>query len=215
MKEEIKVGDIFGRLKVIELIKIKGQREKIKVQCNCINKTIKIVQKSNLRYGKTMSCNCLKKEKLIKRSKHNLCKHLLYFTYNNILSRCYNTKDRVYNHYGQRGITVCDEWRNDFLNFYNWSIANGWKKGLTIDRTDNARNYEPSNCKWTTQKIQCNNKRNNHYLTAFNETKTVMEWVEDNRCLVNYRTLLSRIDKLNWEVEKAIITPSRERISIL
>jgi hypothetical protein len=67
-----------------------------------------------------------------------------------MLYRCYNPKNREYTYYGARGIKVCDAWL-DFRNFEPWAIQNGWQKGLTIDRTDNDGNYEPSNCRFITR----------------------------------------------------------------
>lgn len=67
-------------------------------------------------------------------------------------ARCYQESSKYYNNYGGRGIKVCDEWLASFVNFYNWSINNGWKEGLQIDRVDNDGNYEPDNCQWITNK---------------------------------------------------------------
>ena len=68
---------------------------------------------------------------------------------------------KQYNDYGGRGITICDEWKNDFMSFYNWARENGYgeNKGLSIDRIDNNGNYCPENCRWTTSIIQNRNQR--------------------------------------------------------
>jgi hypothetical protein len=68
-----------------------------------------------------------------------------------------NNKD--YKYYGGRGISVCPEWENDPVEFYNWCIENGWKKGLQIDRIDNDGNYEPGNCRFVTTQENNLNKR--------------------------------------------------------
>jgi len=112
---------------------------------------------------------------------HN--KHLkshtnLYNAWLGIKRRCYNPNDKSYSRWGGRGITVCDEWKNDFMSFYNWSIENGYEDGLTIDRIDNNGNYEPSNCRWASQKEQANNRRSNIDITIGNATKTLKEWCE-------------------------------------
>lgn len=73
--------------------------------------------------------------------------------------RCANANDQAYRNYGGRGISVCDEWKIDFKNFYEWSIANGYEEELTIDRRDNDGNYEPSNCRWVTSAVQSKNRR--------------------------------------------------------
>ena len=79
-----------------------------------------------------------------------------------MMSRCYNENSWNYKWYGGKGITVCDEWRNDFLNFRDWALENGYSKELTLDRIDGGKDYCPENCRWTTWERQQNNKSNNH-----------------------------------------------------
>jgi hypothetical protein len=77
-------------------------------------------------------------------------------------NRCFNKNDiDDYRRYGARGITVCEEWANDFVSFYNWAISNGYSKDLSLDRENNNGNYEPSNCRWATPLQQQNNSRLN------------------------------------------------------
>jgi len=75
-------------------------------------------------------------------------------------TRCYNLKDKHYKDYGGRGIKVCEEWLNDSRKFIKWSLENGYKKELQIDRIDNNGNYSPDNCRWVTPKENSRNKRN-------------------------------------------------------
>ena len=110
--------------------------------------------------GKTKSCGCYKSSKLSNRNKtHGLCKSKLYGVWANIKMRTSNTNYKCYRDYGGRGITICDEWKNDFMSFYNWAMSNGYSDELSIDRIDNDGNYCPENCRWVTQTMQCRNQR--------------------------------------------------------
>jgi hypothetical protein len=113
-------------------------------------------QTRSVKDGKTKSCGCLKKTTLLT---HGLSKHRLYDVWIAMRRRCYDKKFISYKYYGGQGITVCDEWRNDFMAFYNWSMANGYEKVLQIDRIDSYGNYCPDNCRWITQTQNNQNKK--------------------------------------------------------
>ena len=116
--------------------------------CDCGNLTE--VYLSNLQNGKTKSCRCLNHEPT--NIKHGKCNTRLYNIYCAMKNRCYNKNYKRYKDYGARGIVVCQEWKDDFMSFYNWAMDNSYRDDLTIDRIDVNGNYEPSNCKWSTAK---------------------------------------------------------------
>ena len=91
--------------------------------------------------------------------KHGLKHHKLYRLWKNIKSRCYNPNFAKYEDYGGRGIRVSIKWKDNFVRFYNWAMANGWEEGLEIDREDNDGNYHPDNCRFVTHQVNCNNRR--------------------------------------------------------
>lgn len=118
-------------------------------------------QTSMVKCGHTKSCGCYR-EQVIKNGtnkKHNLCNTRVYRIWRNIKNRVLNPKKENYINYGGRGITICDEWKNDFMSFYTWAMENGYSDELSIDRIDNEGNYEPSNCRWTTRTMQSRNQR--------------------------------------------------------
>lgn len=164
--------------------------------------------------GRTYSSidNKCKKENIVKNKvlMHGLSKNRLYQIYKNMIYRCYKDNAESYCYYGARGITVCQEWLDDILSFYNWSIENGYSDDLTIDRIDNDGNYCPENCRWITNAEQQNNKRDCFYITAFGETKNVKQWSKDSRCSSHYSTIINRI-RAGKSPEEAITTPGRKR----
>lgn len=100
----------------------------------------------------------------------------LHNTWTSMIQRCTNKNHKFYCYYGARGITVCEDWKNNYLKFRNWALLNGWQEGLTIDRINNDLPYCPENCRFATKKEQANNRRNNRYVEINGERKTIAEW---------------------------------------
>lgn len=122
--------------------------------------------------------------------------------------RCYTQSASNYNRYGGKGIVVCDEWKNNFLAFYNWAINNGYSDNLTIDRINYTGNYEPSNCRWITAKEQAANKSNVQLISFNGETHTIPEWSKITG--INYKCLYARI-LAGWSTEDVFNKPVRQK----
>lgn len=130
----------------------------------------------------------------------------LYSIWSNMYDRCLREKCPAYPHYGGRGIAVCEEWK-DFATFRDWAESSGYEDSLTIDRIDNDGDYEPGNCQWVSMKTQSRNRRNNLVLSWGDESKSLIEWVEDPRCVVSYMTAYNRVTRSGWSIDRALTTP--------
>lgn len=132
-------------------------------KCDCEEHKIISVMGSHLKSGATKSCGCLGEERRrVSRTSHGKSNTKLYSTWINIKSRCYNPNNEFYYCYGEKGITMCDEWKNSFESFYNWSMFNGYNENAefmecTIDRIDVDKNYCPENCRWVDKFVQAMN----------------------------------------------------------
>lgn len=221
MKKENLIGQVFGRLTVID----EAPRKKLpcgdfhtmwKCKCECGN--IVIVNASNLKRGITKSCGCLRTELESSRATtHGFTKNYqverLYKIWSAIKLRCYNRNHKSYQNYGARGITVCDEWRKDYCAFRNWALENGYDESAkfgdcTIDRIDVNGPYSPENCRWANAIEQQNNTRKNHFITYNGQTKSIAEWARETGIASD--TIYQRIGKLGWDPVDAITKPMRK-----
>lgn len=184
MKQMNRVNDLrgkrFGRLLVIGVDDRGTKKTYWYCQCDCGN--VKSIRSDALIGGMTHSCGCMKHEQdkinLTKHHNHKMSGTRIYSIWQGMKSRCFNVHNPHYYNYGGRGITVCEEWKNDFNSFYEWAMANGYSDELTIDRIDNDGIYEPGNCRWATAKGQSNNRSSNIKITIGNSTRTLTEWCE-------------------------------------
>ncbi len=200
-------GQKFGRLVVIEVVKEKGKRKKLMCRCQC-GKVVE-VSEDKLKSGHTKSCGCLWIETIKERnSTHGKTKTKLYSIWNAMINRTTNKNVWNFKNYGERGITVCEEWKRNFISFYEWAMKNGYKEGLSIERKNNNKGYSPDNCRWATAKEQGNNTRRNVSITYKNETLTEAQWAD--RMGLNRSTLCYRL-KAGWSIEDALETPVRKK----
>ena len=176
--KDIKTGQKFNKLTVIKMDhterykspKGKNLNKKYYLcKCECGNTTI--VYQGKLLSGQTKSCGCLQ-------TKHGKYKSSLYNIWRGMKKRCDLTQSKDYKNYGGRGISVCQDWENDFKSFYDWSIKNGYQEGLTIDRKNNDGNYCQENCRWVSMKEQARNKRSNVIIEIDGEKKNITDWAE-------------------------------------
>lgn len=192
-------GQKFSKLTV--LYKLHNYHNKNKENiwlcvCDCGN--LIEVRGSNLRGENTKSCGCLQKEAV---TKHKHCKDRLYNIYYGMKDRCCNKKNKAYKRYGERGVTICDEWLSNFETFYDWSMSHGYNDTLTIDRIDNNKGYSPDNCRWVDRKTQQRNRRTAINITIDGETRCLSEWCE--LLNVSYNKVWKRLHR-GWNIKKAL-----------
>ena len=104
-------------------------------------------------------------------------KDRLYQVWCSLKDRCLNPNAKHYHRYGGRGVTVADEWVNDFGCFRD-AVGEPPEKGMTLDRVDNNRGYEPGNVRWATRKEQANNRATNVVITWGGQTMTLKQWAD-------------------------------------
>jgi hypothetical protein len=169
------IGRIFGRLTV------KSEVSNGEFLCFCLCGKEIIKQGRNLlKLTPNISCGCFRIENVIKgRKKHGLSDSRINRIWYHMKNRCYNKKHPKYKDYGGRGITVCDEWIDDFQAFVFWAFRNGYKNNLSIDRDDNDKGYSPDNCRWVNNTTQCRNKRTTFMLEYNGVTKPLMTWCDE------------------------------------
>lgn len=213
MAETIEVRYKFGKIKyrigqhighAIYLGDVPSEKDrKALFKCSCGNTFIAWIHsvKSNI----IKSCGCYRKTYMRdKKIKHGLSRHPLYNVYNNMIERCYNEKNLSYSRYGGKGVKVCEEWRNDFVSFYNWCISNGWDDELQLDKDIKGCGflYSPETCMFVTPKINSNKRSSSRYLQFNGESKTISEWSDIYK--ISHSTLHARL-KSGWSIKDALL----------
>ena len=168
---------------------------------NCICDCGKEFQATGSNLKKQVSCGCeARKNKIISATTHGMTNTSEFNIWLGIRKRCRSKNDKYYSRYGGRGIDVCDSWFNSFEAFY--ADMGPRPQGLSIDRVDNSKGYNPSNCRWASIRQQQRNKRSNNMVTHNGERLCLTEWSE--RTGIRKDTLRLRIFKYGWSINSAL-----------
>lgn len=199
-------GKAFGRLKVIKRIGSDNHGQ-ICWECKCVCGNIVIAKSYSLRKGRKKSCGCLRKEISGKRVlTHGMSKTPEYKAWRNMRDRCYNANDDSFQYYGGRGITVCDEWKNDFMAFFNY-IGKKPSPKHSLDRINNDGNYEPGNVRWALPNKQQSNTRYNRKIKLHGITMNITQWSKFSG--IKRGAIYDRLN-YGWPPAKAIFQPVRK-----
>ena len=201
---QLVAGQKFNKLTVIKLQKTEDRvykSDRIKsgkrilhleyylCKCDCGKETV--VEKSHLRkkVGATESCGCSMG------THHMSHKNRIWGIWAGIRKRCLgqNKNSPDYKNYRGRGIKICEEWKKDFMSFYNWAIQNGYKDNLTIERIDNNGNYDPSNCRWAPREEQSANRRGNRKILFDGKENTIKQLAE--KMGLKYHTMYMKLKR--------------------
>lgn len=154
--------------------------------------------------GKTRSCGCLHRDmKKTTPRTHGLSKTRTYNSWMSMKARCYTTTLNNYERYGGRGIIVCERWIHSFEAFL--ADMGERPEGMSLDRIDNAGNYEPGNCRWASGKTQSNNTRRNVHVTHDGQTRTIFQWAA--HAGLSGHVLWKRLNVHQWTMEEALSIP--------
>lgn len=224
-KSEYRVETVHLQSRLTFIGNVTGYGNKKKADYRCVCGKTKNVNVSSTKTGHTLSCGCIRINNP-NTIKHGLTRHPLYKIWHSIKERCRNKNDGSYKNYGAKGITMCDEWHNDFKKFYDWCILNGWKKGVTqVDKDVKAMAagikphiYSPEWCSIVSRKENINNRTVSRFLTYNGKTQTLQAWSEELG--IHQSTLSNRINTNGWDIETALKTPviipiKQQRINVI
>jgi len=195
----------FGRLSVIgeagKTILPGGQKIRV-LQCKCDCGNLHNVPMVHLIRGRIQSCGCIQR---VKKGESNTQLHRRWKA---MIERCY-MPNYINKLYQNKGITVCDIWKDDFFAFKKWALENGYHPDLTLDRINNSGNYEPGNCRWVTNKVNCSN-RDVTFMVQYNSTKIPFTILIEQLGLCKHEAAIRTRIKRGWTAQRAFDTPIRQ-----
>lgn len=204
-------GRRFGKLTVIGFAGNKTKFGQNLAVCACDCGWFVSIPPFRLRTGNTTSCGCVFSDTMMIRNSANATHGATkgrqvtveYRAWRNMLSRCNNSNDARYKWYGARGIKVCSRWEASFENF----VADVGLRpcGLSLERKDNDKGYDPDNVIWASAKTQARNQRNS-VKYAFREEEVTLGELAD-RFSIDYDILRQRVERHKWPLEQAIGVP--------
>ena len=194
-------GQRFGRLLVIE----RANSTRVKWLCRCDCGKSKTIAASSLTCSVTRSCGCLSIETVKARATHSMCYTSEYEAWEGMKSRCYTESDDSFQHYGARGIKVCDRWLEAFQNFFD-DMGLKPSPSHSLERLRIEDGYNPDNCVWGTPIDQANNKSTSVHLEYKGRSQTVKQWCRELN--MDYKTVIARVSQYGWPAERALGTPT-------
>ena len=206
MSIDVSKGERYNKLTVIKEVKAfvqpSGQTQRAFLcKCDCGNE--KKVRLSHLRHDRVISCGCEIGEM------HGDTGTNLHNIWRGMVNRCTRSSYKESHLYKDRGISVYNKWEKSYLTFKDWALNNGYTEGLTIDRIDNSKGYNPDNCRFVTQYINNLNRRNT-FKVKYKGKKEPLMIILDRKGIKNkYPTIKSRIRR-GWDAEEAIDKPIRK-----
>jgi hypothetical protein len=207
MKRIKMVGRKFGKLLVLEEVEKRNNKRAFLCRCDCEKEYV--VMGDNLRSGNSTQCmSCSSKIKGGNHRTHGMTGTKVFKAWMGMRERCRNPNHKQYKSYGGRGITICDQWYNNFESFLA-DVGEPPTERHQIDRRDNGKGYEPGNCRWVTGKTQQNNKRNNVIIEYGGKKLTIAEWSEELG--IKASTLYMRV-QAGWSSEDVVCRPLKSKM---
>jgi len=194
-------GHRYGRWLVLKTPPLSNSKGRVYWECKCDCGKVSMVSSRTLRGGESKSCGCLQKELIANRMRqHGLATTTEYRSWNGMVLRCHGKHQESQRHYWGRGIKVCPEWRESFIQFLS-DMGEKPNKTDSIDRIDNDGDYSPSNCRWADAVTQNRNTTRTVWITYRGVRKRILEWAEVTG--INISTLRSRIRR-GWPASEML-----------